>query len=314
MIVGEDPFDIEKINRIMLSRGWFFLEAAVLAMAAIEMACWDIMGKETGKPVHKLLGGCYRKRIPLSFEIGVDGWNPKEAADEALRWVKQDIKTLKIKIGSDPGNDIKVVKAIREAVGPDIELRVDPNGVWSPATALRQINKLEKYDIQFVEQPLPRWDLDGLAYLRSKVNVPITTCESTYSHYDVYKVVRKGAADYVNLDPHRTGGLLNWKKAAAICEAADIGISLHSGFENGVSNSANLSLYASTPHFVLAMESLYYLLGDDIIKTPFRYKGGFMEVPEGPGLGVELDQEKMKKYKSSETELGTPINIDYPKY
>jgi len=217
LVIGEDPFNIERIVLKYLHSVTALLsdmEGASEAMGGVEMALWDIMGKKIGRPVYQLIGGKFRDKISIAAFMNLK--NIDEVVQDAKVAAKQGYKTIKLKVGRDLEEDIALLAKVREAVGPGIELRVDANGSWTPGTAVRQIRKMEKYDPQFIEQPVARYDMIGLAYVRSKSHIPIAVCEGGLTLYRLSDIIRREAADFISTDPLRLGGVLMFKKAAHI--------------------------------------------------------------------------------------------------
>ncbi|MFN8523497.1 MAG: mandelate racemase/muconate lactonizing enzyme family protein [Chloroflexota bacterium] len=298
LALGEDVHDIERIYRKVEGAGYYHHKRAmVAALCAIEMACWDAIGKGAGVPLFQLWGGAYRATIPLIRYLHVKP--AAEMAYEAAAAVDNGYRTIKAKIGLDAGTDIEIVREIRAAVGPDVAVRGDVNGAWTPGTARRQLAKLEQYDLEFVEQPLVHDDLMGHAALRRVTRVPIAIDEGAYTQTDVLNVIRAEAADVVLLDPHESGGCWTARKSAAIAEAAGMPVGLHSGSELGISQAAYLHLAAATPNMSIAIDSGYAGLSDDVIATRHQIVDGGMTVPTGPGLGVELDLDKLAHYRTA---------------
>lgn len=299
LAIGENAFDIERIIRKMEGAGYYHHKRAlVAALCGLEMALWDIVGKKAGLPVHQLWGGAYRALIPLVAYL--QSSDVDRVAAEAARAVEEGYGTLKVKIGMGERSDIEIVRAAREAAGPDVKLRADVNGAWTIGTAKRQLQRLERYELEYVEQPLPLEDLRGHGYLRRVSPVPIALDESAYTIQDVLSIVQHEAADFILIDPHQAGGLALTRKAAAIAEAAGIPVTLHSGGELGVSTAAYLHLAASIPNLSIAIDNMYDHQVDDIVTEPHCPEAGSMRVPSGPGLGVELDEEKVARYAVTE--------------
>lgn len=295
-LVGQSPFDVEKIMKsIYIGGAWHWhRHAANWALAGIEMALWDLMGKECGKPVYKLLGGSFREKIPFVAFIFRD--DPQAMAQEARDFLSQGFQTFYLKVGIDQVEDLKVVASVREAIGPQCSLRVDANEAWSPATALRMLEKLKEFALEFVEQPLLASDLDGLARLRQATAVPIGADQSAWTLYEVLQVIRQNSADVLVLDPGKLEGLWGFKKGAALAEAAGLPICTHAGNTFGIGTAAILHLSASTPNVLYANQTYYYRLEDDILETPFEFRAGCLQVPELPGLGVQPNLEKIRHY------------------
>jgi L-alanine-DL-glutamate epimerase-like enolase superfamily enzyme len=306
LLLKEDPFDVERVMRKIYNRYGlyhFHQHVANYALNAIEMALWDIIGKTCRKPLYKIWGGAYRKKIPVFGDVRRD--KPEIMAKQAEELLAQGFKTLYTKVGIDPNQDVESVKVLRDVAGSQIEIRVDANQCWSPGGAVRIIKKMERYDIEMIEQPVLMYDLDGMARVRKSVNVPICTHESSWSFYEVLNIIKKDAADVIQLDPRFDGGLMKTRMAAAIAEAAGLPVVMHTFDELGVGTSAYLHVIASCPNFIFANQNYYYQLSDDVIKGKMlTLKDGFFELPEEPGLGVELAPEKVEKYsKFYEKEL-----------
>jgi L-alanine-DL-glutamate epimerase-like enolase superfamily enzyme len=297
-LISADPFMVEKIRRRLFARAYlthFNLHAANWAYSGIEMALWDIVGKACKQPLSRLWGGGYRDKVKFW------GWVPHtklpEIAAAAKLRVKQGYDTLYEKVGIDPGHDLASVKAIRDAVGYDVSLRLDANQSWTPGTAVRMIRKMEKYDLEFVEQPVLMYNLDALARVRKAVGTPILAHESSWTFYDVLNVIKHEAADAVQLDPRFDAGLAGFRAAAGIAEAAGMGAVIHSFFELGVTTAFFLHAVASSPAFIYANQTLYSFLSDDVIKGGMmKFEKGRLPVPKKPGIGVELDAIKVRKY------------------
>ena len=303
LVIGEDPFNIEKIllkylhsTRVLLAD----LEGACYAIGAVEMAIWDIIGKKLGKPIYQLIGGKFRDNVPITAFMTLKNFD--DIVNDAEEAMKQGFKTIKIKVGRDLYEDIDLVATIRERVGPKIELRVDANGAWSVGTAIRQIRKLEKYDPQYIEQPIPRFDMNGLAYVRGKSRIPIAVCEGGLTLYRLAEIIRNKAADVISTDPLRLGGILQFKKACHMAEACDIPIVTHID-RLGISKAAWLHVCISTPNVMFANDIIasnapgFKGSVNNLVNVTFEHKGGGMKVLEQPGLGVMLDEESLAKYK-----------------
>ena len=294
LAVGYSVADAERFHRNALGAGYYHHKrAAVMAIAAIEMAMWDALGKIAGQPVHKLWGGLYRQRVEACGYVFV-------AEKEAMRAVIGDFldrgfKTFKVKIGVDEKSDIAIVETARNEIG-DLSLRADVNGAWTPGTARRQLRKLEAYDLAYIEQPLELDDLIGHAELRRCQSVPVALDESAYTLSDVGNIVRMGAADVVLLDPHEEGGLWQTIKCAAICESAGIPVTLHSGGELALSQAAYVHLAASIPNMSLAIDTERDYLAGDIAADRPKLENGSFAVPQAPGLGVTVDLALVERY------------------
>jgi glucarate dehydratase len=191
-----------------------------------------------------------------------------------------------------PESDVSNVEAVRSVVGGR-DLRADVNGAWTPGTARRMLERLRPYDLQYIEQPLELDDLQGHADLRRMQPVPVALDESAYTLADVGNIVRAGAADVVLLDPHEIGGLWQTIKAAAVAESVGIPVTLHSGGELGFSQAAYVHLAASIPNLSISIDCERAYLSGDVVHTPPPLQDGAFALPQGPGLGVTADLERI---------------------
>lgn len=297
-IVGEDPFNMELILERMDDLFEFRLIPQVnpFPRSAIDLALYDLVGKYCRVPVHKLIGGCYRGRIPIGGIVYLH--TPERAAKDASEYAARGFKEVKLKVGaSDPDTDVQNVKAIREAVGDRVGIRVDANGAWNVNAAVKTIRKLERYDILVVEQPVTRWDVEGMAEVRKRVDTAIMVDEGLHSLHDAQALIQHRACDVFNLKLQKTGGLTFCRKLAVMAESANIACFMGSEGETGIDTAAALHLVASTPNFKYCADLCGpYMYQDDVVKQPFSVKDGCLEVPTGPGLGVELDEQNVERY------------------
>jgi len=298
LLIGEDPFQVERLRKKLYARFnliHFHLHAANWAFSGIDTALWDIVGKSCGQPLHRLWGGGYRDKVNFW------GWVPHGTfpviQDESRRYVQEGFNCLYLKVGIDREHDVKSVKAIRDAVGYEVDLRIDANQAWTPSGAIHMIKKMEKYDLEMVEQPVLMYNLDALARVRNAVSTPILSHESSWTFHDTLNVLKHDAADAIQLDPRFDSGVWGFRVAAGMAEAAGIGAVAHSFGELGVATALMIQAIASSPSFVYANQTAYPFLSDDVIKGGMmKFENGHLHVPKGPGLGVELDPVKVEKY------------------
>ncbi|MQA10494.1 MAG: mandelate racemase [Pseudonocardiaceae bacterium] len=300
LVLGEDPFAIERlVRRIDLVGTWHHVKATSPAIAAVEMACWDIAGKVCGQPLVNLLGGRFRERVECFYYVARTA--PDEVAAEARRANENGFSTCYLKVGSDdPRSDLERVAALRDGAGEDMAIRVDANEAWSPGTAIRTIKAMERYRLELVEQPVSGRNLDEMAYVRSRVDTPLLANEASWTRHDQLAVIKAGAADVLSVDNQMDGGLLNLKRSAGICEAAGLPVVKHSLGELGVALAAAVHTIASTPNFRYANQAYGANLADDVTSNfgggIDSYVDGCVTVPDGPGLGVELDSDRVARY------------------
>ena len=186
---------------------------------------------------------------------------------------------------------------VRETVGSDVKIRLDANAGWDYITAFKGINAMEKFDIEFLEQPLPKWDIDNMARLGNAIKTPIMADESVCTLQDAINIIRKDAASIFSLKAEKHGGLYNSKKVAGIAEGAGISCYVGCMIETGIGTAAYAHLAASTKNVTYGCELFGPLaIKEDIIVDPIKYEKGYIFVPEGPGLGIELDEDKIEKF------------------
>lgn len=300
-IIGENPLHINPLLKTLhawLNLAHFHIHLANWALNGIEMALWDLSAKIAGRPLYELWGGPYRTEIDYFGYI--ERQDPDKMRTEAERLVKEGFRTLYTKVGLSETSDLKAIRAMREgAPSPSIRIRVDANQSWEPAEAIRIINSMAEYGLEFVDQPVLWYNLDAMVRIRNSVAVPIAAHESGWTMYDILNVVKRQAADIIHIDPRFDAGFTGARISAGIAEAAGIPVVMHSFEELGVAKAAAMHLIASCPSFTLANQGGgYRTLSDDVIKggvMPFR--GSKCSIPEGPGLGVSLDEAKVAKYE-----------------
>ncbi len=276
------------------------------AKAAVEFAAYDLAGKQCGLPVHRLLGGASRRRIAVTHSIGILGF--EEAEREVAKVATEGIRTIKIKVGVDPDRDVEMVRRIRETVGPGMALCVDANqGYRTPGEAIRTLRRMERFDLIYFEQPVE--GIERLAEVARAIDVPVMADESAWNAHDVIQIIEKRAAQIVSIYTTKPGGLYRAMEVAAVARAAGIICNVNGSVETGVGNLANLQLAAAAPAAVLScvvpvstpaeaqsgqIAGIYYK--DDLIAEPMRYADGSIELPTGPGMGIAVDEAKVRKY------------------
>lgn len=303
-IEGMDPFDIDLIHHRMdkAIRGFPY------AKAAIDIALYDIMGKSEDKPVYQLLGGQYRRAIPIAHSLGVV-MDIDAAVEEAVAACREGIRNIKMKGGLDMARDVELMQKLREALGPCVNILVDANqGYPSAKEAVKWGKRMDRFDLQYLEQPV-----EGLAQLRQvtqMLEVPVCADESCWTVPDALDIVASRAADYISIYVTKAGGLYPARTIAKIAECAGIRCNVNGSGEFGVGNAANLHMACCGRNIDLAsVFPVTHVEGcpeqtkvagrwyrDDIITRPFLYEDGCLVVPDGPGLGIEVDRVKLAKY------------------
>lgn len=302
-ILGEDPFDIEKLTEKMDKA----ITGHMCAKAGISIALYDAVGKSLNLPVYALLGGLYRDQIPVCFTVS---WT-EESLDKALSCVRAGFKCIKVKIGRSLGVDVKNLEQMRDVLGHDVSITTDANQAYSAVTASKLVKEIEDL-ADAIEQPVPRWDIEGMKKVRRVSRIPVVADESAPTPQDALRIASAGAADMFLLKVMRSGGFKHAKGIVAIGEAAGMPSFACSMTELGIGTAANIHFAASTPALVdsfgCSFDGPLQIFGgvstvglqDDIVsKTPVLRDGVF-EVPSGPGLGVELNETNIEKYRAGE--------------
>lgn len=302
---GQDPARFETIHALMDQA----VKGYPYAKAAIDSAIYDVVGKALNVPAYQLLGGCFRDRVPIAHSLGL--MEIEKAVDEALEAKSEGVKTIKLKGGLDPQRDIELVRQMRNALGTETKICVDANqGYPTPKLAVRVIKAMQEYHLLYIEQPVE--GIAAMAEVSRRVDIPVMADESAWTVQDVLEIVHNHAADIISIYTTKPGGMFKAKKVAAVAEAAGLKCNVNGSVETGVGNAANIHLAASTAVVTFdcvvpvstpkgkgksGIAGIYYQ--DDIIKEPFEFSNGDIAVPTRPGLGVELDEDKLRHYRIS---------------
>lgn len=300
---GQDPSRFETIHAVMDKA----IKGYPYCKAAIDAALYDVVGKALKVPAYQLLGGCFRERVSIAHSLGL--MEIDQALAEAVHAKAEGVRTIKLKGGVDPKRDVELVKQIRKAIGPDLNICVDANqGYPTAKVAVRIIQAMEEYDLLYMEQPVE--GIDHMAEVARRVNTPIMADESAWTAQDVLEIVHKKAADIISIYTTKPGGMFKAKKVAAVAEAAGLPCNVNGSVETGVGNAANLHLAASTGVVTYGcvvpvsspkekakkgIAGIYYQ--DDIITEPFTFDNGDIIVSPKPGLGIEVDEGKLEHYR-----------------
>ncbi|ALM36738.1 MULTISPECIES: mandelate racemase/muconate lactonizing enzyme family protein [Streptomyces] len=299
-LIGTSPFARESFFRKQHMVPFFYGYLGYAATAAVDVACWDAMGKATGQSVTDLLGGAVREEVPLTALItradapgATSAGLPAAMAEHAVRVVTEGgFTAVKLKGTRDWEGDVAILRAVRDAL-PEVNLRVDPNAAWSVPDSVRAGIALEELDLEYLEDPCT--GIEGMSQVKAKVRIPLCTNMCVVRFEEFAPAVRLNAVDVIHGDVYKWGGIAATKALAAHCETFGLGMNLHSGGELGIATAAHLAVVASTPVLSRAIDSMYYLHADDIIE-PLHLENGRLRVPSGPGLGVRVDEDKLRHY------------------
>jgi L-alanine-DL-glutamate epimerase-like enolase superfamily enzyme len=298
LLLGADPFEHDILRRRLYAEtGMAHLGTQGLswAISGVDTALWDLVGRAVGQPLHRLWGGAWRAFSP--FYADVPPGEPAEMAADAVGWVELGFRTLYLKVGFGAEVDVERVRAIRDAVGEVPRIRVDANQAWSPGGARTIIERLAQFGLEYVEQPTLASNLHEMAALRRMVGVPILAHEASLTVEGTLNTIAAQAADAIQLDPRFDAGIAGARTAALIAEAAGLPVVTHTFGELGVATAAALQLHAAHRNFVLDNQTYYWNLEDDIVAGGLMpWHGCELEVPASPGVGVELDRDRVAHY------------------
>src|ERR1700720_2150177 len=267
------------------------------AKAAIESALFDAVGKTLGVPAGQLLGGAVHESLPVLWTLA--SGDPAQEIEEAERKLAARLhNTFKVKIGAQtPEADIARLSDLARALTDRASLIVDANQAWDETTALRYLPVLAELGVRLVEQPLPAWNLVGMARLRARSTVPLMADECVFSAHDMLDVVRTGAADVVSLKLVKHGGLLATRNVAAVAEAAGIGLYGGCLLGGSIGAAAHMQVFARLPELGWGCEPFGpQVLTGDLVTEPLRFEDFHIHLPTGPGLGVTLDPAQLRRY------------------
>ena len=310
-VVGRDPFDVEVVwedlyNRIKDYGAQGF---SITALSGIDIALWDIMGRATGLPVHKLIGGAHRKEI-LAYATGLYFIDMdrlvEEAVEEALEYKEQGFRAIKMKIGlGDPKLDVRRVRAVRDAIGPDIALAVDANHCFTVPQAIRLGRMLEELDLLWFEEPISPEDHDGYAQVAQALDLAVAGGENDFTRWGFRDVIAKKAMDIVQPDVCAAGGISEMRKIATLASAFGVECVPHA-WGSAIGLAATVQFLAALPDQppafrpippMLEFEQTPNPLRDALAREPIVQRRGVVAVPDGPGLGIEVDREVLARFK-----------------
>ena len=308
LLVGENPLDIERLwEKMYVSTYKLRGQAQSIGISGVDIALWDILGKTLDTPVYQLLGGLYRDRIRMYASSVSRDLDVPHAAERAREYIDSGFTAVKVKVGTRWGFDdlpdtaVATAEAIREAIGPDVELMVDANSAYSAHAAIRVGRRLEALDVFHFEEPTPFHDIDAMAQIADALDMPVAGGEQDHTRYRFREILERGAADIVQPDVIKAGGLSECKKIAAMADAFGRPVTPHNT-NRTIGMAATLHFLASTPSARYSQECTILPdlrpnpIRDAVMREPFRVVDGYLRAPEGPGLGVEVDDSVLEEH------------------
>ena len=313
-LIGRDPTNIKHFMQMVYDdfagrRGAMDLWCAV---SGLEHAMWDILGKVSGQPVYKLLGGPVRSKIRVYANgWGGGGWDSADLADRASQIVESGFTALKFDPIPGPWRTfvskdverqaVENVRAVRQAVGSDVDILVEMHRRLAPMHAVKIARGIEEYEPFWYEEPVLAENIDALASAKQNINIPVVTGEELYTKFEFREIFEKQAADIINPDVCNVGGILELKEIAAMAEPYFVVVSPHNYNSTTLGLAATVNASATMPNFLITEYFVNFEeLGKDIATTPFEVENGYINLPESPGLGIDLDEESLAKYPYQE--------------
>ena len=293
LVNGEDPLEIERLEKSIDQK----VAGNNCAKTALDIALYDLAGKALGQPVHVLLGGQFRKKAPIGLELGIT--DPKQMSEKATKLLEMGAKAIKLHVGVSPETDIQAIRALHDSVGDGAAIRADANGAYTTAEAIHVLRKVETCELEYFEQPVTGANIDGLRRIKQVVDTPIAVDESVWTPEDAVEVCKREAADVINIKVTRVGGLNKAKKIAQIAEAFFLKSHVGCEVEFGVAMAAKVHLALCLVNATCASAGEFTeiaWLRDNIVRASLQVKDGYIEANDKPGLGIELDEEKVKRY------------------
>ena len=311
VVVGRDPLHNEALWRAMKQRAWWYGYGggiASYAVAAIDMALWDIKGKALGVSVLELLGGPVHERLPAIASSHAHHESIPAMADEAQEWLSTGLQGMKVgfgkrgnaRLGYEHDRDVEYVRAMREAIGAERMLMIDCgiNVRWDVSTAVRRVQAFDEYDLTWIEEPLGAWDPEGYANLRSKTTTLIAYGEKEWDLQGFERVLSTGTVDVVGVDPGRAEGITGFKKAADRIEAYGRQANAHA-WSSAICSAASLAIRFSSPACKLfEIKPLRNPMQHDLVPEPVEHVDGWVYPPlDRPGLGIDIQEDVVDRYR-----------------
>jgi D-galactarolactone cycloisomerase len=299
-LIGQDPVNTEPLWETLYatqsSRG-YTRGYQMIAISAVDIALWDLKGKILGQPVYRLLGGGFRDKIPVyATGLMMEG-SPEAMVELAQGYYERGFRAMKLKIGEETGQDFGRLQALRKAFGPELKLMVDANGAYDPPTAVKIGKKLEALDIFWFEEPVAPEDATGMAWIKQHLSLYLAAGECEYTKFAFRELLLKNAIDICQPDIARAGGITECKKIAALAQAFNIHYAPHA-WGGVLCVAATLHLAKSLPNLLICeFDQVPNPLRDELPAQPLSFEEGFLQVPDGPGLGVELNEAVIQKYR-----------------
>jgi glucarate dehydratase len=305
-VLGQNPFNRDSMCNNAFQKGiWNFRQGTFnFAWAGIDMALWDLCGKRCGQPVYNLLGGLRRERVNYFYYLPF-GATEAELQAECRRGVEQGFTVFYIKTGVDIEQDVKALELIRNTIGPDRAIRIDSNQAWSVSEAVRNLALLDVYNIDYAEQPVPADPVSLMLELKSRISVPIAANEGLWRIADAWEVIKQRSCDVMCFSPYWVGSIAHFQHLSVAASYEGIKTCKHTHGEFGLAAVACHHVLLSLPHIVEGHQHTAGVMADDILKKTVSIdQQANWDAPEGAGLGVEIDEDKLARYSEQYQKVG----------
>jgi L-Ala-D/L-Glu epimerase len=310
-VFGRSPWESEAIRSELWHRGvWMFRKpTASFAYAGIDMALWDLCGKSCGQPLYNLFGGKIRDRANYFYYLSRG--SSEQIAAQCRDGIAKGFQVFYLKVGLDIEAELEMVRMVRETIGPEAKIRLDANGAWSVNEALRNLARLDRYGIDFIEQPVSQDPLANMQEVRARCPVALSANEGMWTAEDAYRQITGRTADVYCFSPYWVGSLAQFQRLCHVAHFEGLQICRHTHGEFGIVATAAHHILLTLPNIVDGNQQTAHIMEDDILKTPLPIVSGpDWGVPEGAGLGIEVDESKVAHYHEYYKKQGQFLPFD----
>jgi L-alanine-DL-glutamate epimerase-like enolase superfamily enzyme len=310
-VIGRNPWQSEAIRMELWQRGiWSFRKpTASFAYAGIDMALWDICGKASGQPLYNLFGGRVRDRANYFYYLARGSASEIEA--QCQDGLKKGFHVFYLKVGIDIDAELEMVRTVRETIGPKCKIRLDANAAWKVNEAIRNLALMDRYRIDFIEQPVSQDPVANMKEVRSRSSVAVCANEGMWTVEDAYHQIIQRTADVYCFSPYWVGSLAQFQRLCYVAHFEGLQICRHTHGEAGIIAAASHHVLLTLPNVVDGNQQTAYITRDDIVKEPLPIASGpDWGVPTGNGLGIEIDQDKLAHYHELYRQRGQFLPYD----
>jgi L-Ala-D/L-Glu epimerase len=296
-VLGRSPWLSEAIRAELWHRGiWLFREpTANFAFAGIDMALWDICGKAVGQPLHNLFGGIVRRKVNYFYYLSRGMC--QDLAKQCRAGLAKGFHVFYLKVGIDIETEVEMVRTIRETVGPQAKIRLDANGAWKVNEALRNLARLDTYGIDFIEQPVSHDPIENMQEVRARCPIAVCQNEGMWTAQDAYRRITQRAADVFCFSPYWVGSLAQFQRLSYVAHFGGLQVCRHTHGEFGIAAAACHHILLTLPNVADGNQHTADMMEDDVLVQPLPIASGpDWGVPEGAGLSIEVNEEKVRRY------------------